>query len=163
MLKKKLSSNIPIEIFVDGASRGNPGHAGAGVYVKQDDIELVKKGFYLDKRTNNQAEYLALALAVFFTKKLLDDTTFDSKVIITTDSELLVKQMNGEYRVKNPALKQIKELITSVLEDVDFKVRHVLRDKNKIADRLANEGIDKKNKIPAGFVCLLEKHDIEVS
>lgn len=163
MQKKKLSSNDPLEIFVDGAARGNPGQAGAGVYIKQNDQEIVKTGFYLGEKTNNQAEYLSLALAIFIILQELECLNIKSpKLIITSDSELLVRQITGLYKVKNPVLKQIKNLIDLLLKNIDFEIKHVLRDKNKIADKLSNEGVDKKNKLPAGFVCLLKKHNIDI-
>lgn len=112
----KHSVSETIEIFVDGAARGNPGPAGAGIFITQADKELVKSGFFLGKKTNNQAEYLALALALFLLKKQIKNP---EKIIITSDSELLIKQMRGEYQVKNPILFQIKNLIHSMLADCD--------------------------------------------
>ncbi|MCF7800234.1 ribonuclease HI family protein [Candidatus Babeliales bacterium] len=162
MQKKKLSSNNPLEIFVDGAARGNPGPAGAGVYIKQNDQEIIKKGFYLGEKTNNQAEYLSLALAIFLVLQEISELDIKPKLIITSDSELLVRQITGLYKVKNPILKQIKDLIVLLLKNINFEINHVLRDKNKIADKLSNDGVDKKNKLPAGFVCLLKKHNINI-
>lgn len=155
---KKIISN-PIEIFVDGASRGNPGPAGAGILIKQADKNLVKTGIYLGEKTNNQAEYLALALAVFF---LNQKVKASGNVIITSDSELLIKQMRGEYKVKNPILSQIQNLINSMLIEYECKFRHVLREKNKIADELANKGIDSKQKPPLPFISLIKKHKISI-
>jgi ribonuclease HI len=149
----------PVEIFVDGASRGNPGPAGAGIFITQADTELFKSGFFLGKKTNNQAEYLALTLAVFLLKKQIKNP---EKIIITSDSELLIKQMRGEYKVKNPILFQIKNLIHSMLTDCDCKYKHVLREKNKIADQLANKGIDLKQKMPAPFITLLKNSGIKI-
>ncbi|MFA5074734.1 MAG: ribonuclease HI family protein [Candidatus Babeliales bacterium] len=162
MQKKKLISNVPLEIFVDGASRGNPGQAGAGVYIKQNDQEIVKEGFYLGEKTNNQAEYLSLVLAIFLALQEFTNLDIKPKLIITSDSELLVRQISGLYKVKNSVLKQIKDLIDLLLKNVNFEIKHVLRDKNKIADKLSNEGINKKNKLPAGFLCLLNKHNINI-
>lgn len=155
----KHSVSETIEIFVDGAARGNPGPAGAGIFITQADKELVKSGFFLGKKTNNQAEYLALALALFLLKKQIKNP---EKIIITSDSELLIKQMRGEYQVKNPILFQIKNLIHSMLADCDCKFKHVIREKNKTADNLANKGIDDKKKIPTTFITLLKKNGIKI-
>ncbi len=157
--KKAKSGLFTWEIFIDGAARGNPGPAGAGIYIKHTDEKIVKKGFYLGKKTNNQAEYLALALAIFLLEKIGKNP---NKINIFSDSELLVKQMNKEYKVKNPILLQIKSLIDSMLKGTTCKVKHILREKNKIADELANAGIDKKTKIPATFLNLLKKNGIKV-
>jgi len=168
-LKKKPSSDTDsVQIFVDGAARNNPGPAGAGVYITQGKKILVKRGFYLGSKTNNQAEYLALALAIFLAKQVLAKQEIvknkipETKLLIASDSELLVKQMNGQYKVKNPELKKIKTLASSLLRDTTYSIRHVMREKNTIADALANIGIDKKLPIPADFLTLLVDHDLEI-
>jgi len=151
------------EIFVDGASRGNPGFSGAGIYIKYENESILKKGIFLGKKTNNQAEYLALALALFYLKKELSKSESQNHNIkVTSDSELLIKQMKGEYKVKNPILKQIKNLIDLFLQDTNCKFKHVLRENNKIADKLANVGIDEKNEIPISFANLLSKHVTQI-
>lgn len=141
------------ELFVDGAARGNPGPAGAGIYIRYSDSNCIKKGFYLGEKTNNQAEYLALAIGLHL---ILKKDNHPKSVQIYSDSELLVKQMHGSYRVKNPNLLKIKTLIDDMLQDVNYKIKHVLRAKNKTADAMANEGIDKKNKIPESFLSLMK-------
>ncbi len=146
------------QIFVDGASRGNPGAAGAGVYIKHNQKDFLKKGFALGTKTNNQAEYLAMAIAVFFIKQ---EKTNNPVISITSDSELVIKQMQGLYKVKNPVLQNIKKLINALLKNTTPTFKHVLREKNKIADKLANEGIDKKNGIPKDFTILLKNYNIE--
>jgi ribonuclease HI len=136
-----------INIFIDGASRNNPGPAGAGVYITCAGNTIVKSGYYLGKKTNNQAEYLALLIALFLIHK-----KSVKKIIIKSDSELLVKQMNGLYQVRNQELKKIKSLVDKLLKHKSWEIKHVLREKNKIADKLANEGIDSKNSLPESFV-----------
>lgn len=153
-----MENNTNLQVFIDGASRGNPGHAGAGIFITQGDKELIKTGIYLGLKTNNQAEYLALALAAFFLKNLPEIEKY--KVLIISDSELLVRQMQGQYKIKNEILLDLKFLIDKLLSNVHFKIEHVLREKNKIADKLANEGINKKNGIPAEFIKLLVEHGI---
>ncbi|NCC71442.1 reverse transcriptase-like protein, partial [bacterium] len=79
-----------------------------------------------------------------------DYSKLDFKKISLTvhsDSELLVKQLNGSYRIKNPILIKLNRIVMQALRDISHKFVHVLRDKNKVADKLANEGIDKKKKI----------------
>lgn len=150
------------KIFVDGASRGNPGPAGAGIFIQKDNQTILKEGIFLGQKTNNQAEYLSLALACFFLKQLIKEDKQQHAIQIISDSELLVKQMNGLYRVKNPILYQIRSFVISLLQGLDCTFTHVLRTKNKIADELANIGINKKNGIPQEFLELLEKHNIEI-
>ncbi|MFH1461746.1 MAG: ribonuclease HI family protein [bacterium] len=156
--EKKIEKLNLWQVFVDGASRGNPGLAGAGVYIIHNSTDFLKKGFALGNKTNNQAEYLALALALFFIKQ---EKTQNPQISITSDSELLIKQMQGFYQVKNPGLKNIKNLIDNLKQNTNCTFKHVLRENNKIADKLANEGIDKKNGIPQDFKILLENHNIE--
>ena len=145
------------QIFVDGASRKNPGPAGAGIYIKNKNEIVLKDGYYLGIRTNNQAEYLALALALFFVNK---HSTPPKNLIVTSDSELMIKQMKGEYKVKNEGLKPIKKMIDLLRKNMSCIFRHVLREKNKIADKQANLGIDNKKKMPKDFICLLKKYGI---
>ena len=159
----KTSNNHKWEVFVDGASRNNPGPAGAGIYITKDNAKIIKDGFYLGKKTNNQAEYLALTLALFLLNKELEKQEEQkTSITITSDSELLIKQMNGEYKVKNPELGRIKGLIDQLLEEKNCKFKHVLREENVIADKLANNGIDDKKKLPARFIDLLTRHGISI-
>jgi ribonuclease HI len=132
--------------YTDGASRGNPGDAGVGVVVRDEEgrTALSLHG-YIGRTTNNVAEYTAL-------KTLLDrfrarDCT---KLVVNSDSELLVRQMNGQYRVKDPGLKKLHEDARRLLPSLPFQVeiRHVPRAGNAEADRLANEGIDSRLPLP---------------
>ncbi|MBD3272943.1 reverse transcriptase-like protein [Candidatus Dependentiae bacterium] len=156
--KKKTQKLNFWQVFVDGASRGNPGPSGAGVYIKNNDKDFLKKGFALGEKTNNQAEYLALAIALFFIKQ---EKSHNPVINIISDSELLIKQMKGLYKIKNPVLRNIKNLIDTLLKNTEYTFKHVLREKNKIADRLANEGINKKNGLPQDFKTLLKNYNIE--
>lgn len=167
---KELASQAPLpvliqqwSIYVDGASRGNPGPSGAGIYILCGDHEVVQKGIYLGKKTNNQAEYLAVALAVFFLKLELKKTGATAIITITSDSELLVRQMQGRYAVKNSSLKSLKMLIDSELAHFNVSFKHVLREYNKVADKLANLGVDKKHPMPEPFKKLLISHGVELS
>src|SRR5258707_15746433 len=85
------------KLFVDGASRNNPGPSGAGIYIVQDEQFFHEYGFYLGKKTNNQAEYLALLLGLFTLKKMVKK---GDKVHVISDSLLLVQQIKGIYKVR---------------------------------------------------------------
>jgi len=133
--------------YTDGASRGNPGDAGVGVIVKDEQGRTVLSlhGF-IGRTTNNVAEYTAF-------KTLLERLRADqcTKLVVHSDSELLVRQINGEYRVKDPGLKkhheEVKRLMSSLPCEVE--VRHIPRAQNSEADRLANQGIDSLLPLPA--------------
>ncbi len=145
LFENKNASGHRWKLYVDGASRNNPGLSGAGVYLIKDDTEVVKQGFFLGKKTNNQAEYMALLLGVYFAHRHMKagDT-----IIIYADSELLIKQMRGEYRVKNLELKQLYDCIKQRLTQLNYTLRHVMRENNTVADKLANLGIDKRLPLP---------------
>jgi len=130
-------------IETDGASRGNPGLAGAGIVIKDDQGRTVDTiGKFLGVMTNNQAEYHALiaGLEAIASHK-------PEAVTVRMDSELIVKQMRGQYRVKHPDLlplySRVVELV-SVLPAVTFE--HVVRERNSRADRVANVAIDSRGR-----------------
>jgi len=145
------------KLFVDGASRNNPGLAGAGIYIVKNDKLAMKEGFFLGSKTNNQAEYLSLLLGIFYIKKYMCK---DDLVIIYSDSQLLVRQMLGEYKVKNPALRPLFQLANKLLIDVQYNIVHVVREDNKDADQMANVGIDSSKKVPQDFLNLLRENEI---
>lgn len=148
-----------LTLFIDGASRNNPGLAGAGIYLLKDDKPIERYGFFLGIKTNNQAEYLALLLGLFFLQKHVH---LDNKIRIVSDSELLVKQIAGVYRVKNQALKPLFTLAKSMLIPLNGSVEHVFRAENKIADKLANQGIDHKAPVPPDFIEMLRCHELSL-
>lgn len=133
------------ELYVDGAARNNPGPAGAGIYITKDGEPFVQQGFYLGVKTNNQAEYLALLLGVYSAGLHMSK---GDALTIKSDSELLVRQLNGVYKVKNPGLTQLYHGVRSYLQTLHYIIQHVPREQNKIADKLANMGIDKKIEVP---------------
>lgn len=145
----------PVIINIDGASRGNPGPAGIGIYIHKGKKSLIKRGYYIGSATNNQAEYLALAVALFILSKIAHKITF-SKVQIISDSELLVKQCNDEYKIKNPALKKLRVLIDELKKPYTLSISHTLRENNTVADEMANIGVDSKRPLPAEFVALMK-------
>jgi ribonuclease HI len=124
---------------VDGAARGNPGPAGFGVIVAVDGAGTVyERAGFLGRLTNNQAEYRAF----LFCLGVLEELGL-VRGVIQSDSELLVKQLHGEYRVKDAELRPLHQEAKAWLDRrPGVSVRHVRRDKNTAADRLANSGID---------------------
>lgn len=126
-------------VNVDGASRGNPGEAGAGVVIKDPKGHVVKKlKKYLGRTTNNVAEYNAILIALESAR----DLGLNS-VRILADSELMVKQLNGVYRVKSADLKPLYDRAVELIRSFkDCKVAHVYREENSEADAMANEAID---------------------
>lgn len=145
------------QLFIDGASKNNPGPAGSGFVIMKNKEVVCRQGFYLGKKTNNQAEYYALVLGVFFIKKYIKK---DEHLTIVSDSQLLVRQMNGMYKVKDAQLAQLKNLAVLWLQGHRYKVTHVLREFNTLADEMANSGVAKKTAVPQEFLQSLQQHDI---
>jgi ribonuclease HI len=134
------SSNINnvVEIFCDGASRGNPGPASIGVVAYLGDKIVFEISETIGNATNNVAEWTALYRG--FQKAVEEEY---QSLHFFLDSELVVKQMKGEYKIKKPELQSIKIKIDPLLELVQFvKFQHIPREKNKHADRLANAALD---------------------
>ncbi|MBW4027671.1 ribonuclease HI family protein [Acidipila rosea] len=133
--------------YCDGGSRGNPGPAGYGVYIETEDhIKLAELSEYLGKKTNNYAEYSGLLASLEFA---VEEGHPWLKVV--SDSELMVKQIKGQYQVKSPELRPLyEEAKRRIAKLKKFQITHVLREKNRDADRLANEAMDKgTGKAPA--------------
>jgi ribonuclease HI len=133
---------MELTIYTDGASRNNPGEAGAGIFILRNGEPIERIARYLGTTTNNIAEYTAAIIGLEQAVKL-----GASRVILNADSELLVKQINGQYKVKNEGLKplhaKVKELIAKINS---VEVQYIPREKNKEADALANKAIDEKIK-----------------
>ncbi len=142
-------------LYIDGASRGNPGPAGAGVSLMENKKKILNTSGFLGIKTNNQAEYLALALGLFHVQQLLDSSE-QPKLTIRSDSQLLVRQMNGEYAIKNPFIKALIPLITKLKLGLHTVFEHIPRELNSDADTEANRGIDEKTALPTPFKKLLK-------
>jgi len=126
--------------FVDGGSRGNPGDAGAGVYLLRNGEPWRGLYFYLGRQTNNFAEYTALVEALNYALR-----QGFRKVSVNADSELLVRQMLGIYKVKNPGLQSLHAEAREMVRRLQkFSIRHIPREQNKKADALANKAQDTK-------------------
>lgn len=146
-------------LYIDGASRNNPGPSGAGIHLLKNGESIERLGYYLGTKTNNQAEYFALLLGMLMLKKYAH---IDDDAIVISDSQLLVKQLKGEYRVKDPILKILFSLAHALLYSIKAHISHVLREDNVVADKMANQGIDKKIPIPSEFVEVLRRHEITI-
>ncbi len=133
------SSKVMIA-HVDGGSRGNPGPAGYGAYITDGEGKKVAElGEFLGVQTNNFAEYSGLIAALEYAVEHGYGT-----VKVVSDSELLVKQMKGQYKVRSEALLSIYNEAKMLIRKLDrFEIRHVLRHLNKDADRLANDAMDR--------------------
>lgn len=130
-------------IHTDGASRGNPGKAGIGVAIFDKGYNLIEEVCsFIGNATNNVAEYKAMILA---TQKAIDHNA--KKVLFKTDSELLVRQLNGVYRVKNSNILPLYAELAALLSKIPaWKIQHVYREENACADALANRGIDESTR-----------------
>lgn len=130
-----------LRIHIDGASRGNPGEAGFGVHVaRADGSELARLYGYLGRATNNVAEYQALIHALRFAL-----AQGARRVQVFSDSELVVRQIEGTYRVKHPDMLPLHREATALLARFEqAQVSHVPREQNREADRLANQALDEK-------------------
>ena len=123
---------------IDGGSRGNPGPAGYGVRIEQADGTIVELKEALDISTNNVAEYRGLLAALAWATQ-----HGIARLHVRSDSLLLVKQMQGEYRVKHPGLQPLHEEARGLARQIGrVTFEHVRRELNKEADRLANEAMD---------------------
>ena len=133
-----------VVVNVDGGSRGNPGPAGAGIAVSADDgTVLLERGIFIGHATNNVAEYRGL-IGGLESAALLGAR----EVEIVSDSELLVRQMNGQYRVKNAGLKPLYDKACQLARQfARCQFRHVRREQNVLADKLANLAMDRRREV----------------
>lgn len=132
------------EVYTDGGSRGNPGPAGAGVAIGLCNdggcTNLIEKHKFLGTMTNNQAEYSALILAL----EELSALNIKDEVNFYLDSKLVVEQVNGNYKMKNPGLIPLFAQVKVKLNNLGVKsiFTYVPRERNKLADKLANMAMD---------------------
>ena len=133
-----------ITVEFDGGSRGNPGPAGIGVVLRAaDGTPILTLGRFIGRATNNTAEYQALITGLQKAQEL-----GAKKLLIRGDSELIIKQMRGEYRVRHPELKTLYEEAYQLLHQFkEAKLEHNFRHKNALADKLANLAMDKKAEV----------------
>ena len=127
-------------VHVDGASSGNPGNSGAGIFVQDDEgKELLRKGLFLGEMTNNMAEYEALLHALTSASE-----RSVKKITVYTDSLLVANQVNGLYKIKNATLFDYVRRVKKIVSNFEyFKIQYIPREQNKVADRLAKDAIKK--------------------
>jgi ribonuclease HI len=132
-------------LMVDGAARGNPGAAGCGAVILDENGAVVRElSRYLGDATNNVAEYEGLLMGLAALLEL-----GKKRVRVQSDSQLMVRQLNGEYRVKSERLQPLFDRAVALLRELDaYRIVHVPREANQLADRLANKGIDDAIKKP---------------
>ena len=138
-----------IIIYTDGGSRGNPGPSAVGIVFCNEKGEVIKKySEAIGEATNNEAEYQAAIFALKKFKALFGNKLADhSEIELRSDSELLVKQLNGEYKILESKIQQL--FLTAWNLKLDFKkvkFKIIPREKNKEADRLVNEALDSQDK-----------------
>ncbi len=133
--------NSDFVVYIDGASRGNPGRAAVGVWIGDSEGKEVKGlSRYLGTKTNNQAEYMALLLGLREVSRLGGDS-----VRVFTDSELLARQIQGVYRVKDMRLKALHEKALRMIHRFSsFRIESIPREANEKADRLADQAIRRR-------------------
>lgn len=138
-----MSSNKALDIYIDGSSVGNPGDSGIGVIFSSEDVTLKNISKYIGRQTNNFAEYTAL---VFALQEALIMKVGSIKIF--SDSELLCKQLNGEYRVKSANIKSLFEQAVNLLKGFkDYNITHIPREQNRGADKLARLAIKEKKQL----------------
>ena len=139
-----------LHAFTDGASRGNPGESGIGVIVKDERGRvLYRLHGYIGTSTNNRAEYTALLTLLEQIREVRCES-----VLVHSDSELMVRQVTGRYKVKDGEIRKYHARVMAILADVPFRfaIKHVPRGENADADRLANLAIDTRTAlVPAPF------------
>ncbi|HKW58242.1 MAG TPA: ribonuclease HI family protein [Candidatus Dormibacteraeota bacterium] len=129
-----------LRLRTDGAARDNPGPAGAGILIEDEHgVRLQARHKWLGQMTNNQAEYHALIEGIKAVKPWMPD-----RLEIYLDSNLVVEQVKGNYKIKEPELQRLNAEVRRLLADTPYEIKHVAREQNRGADHLANMAIDEK-------------------
>lgn len=138
-----MASMKKLVIFTDGASRGNPGHASYGFTISDENGKLVyEEGRYIGIETNNVAEYKAVLEAF---KWIKENITLPIEIELYADSKLVAEQLSGKWKIKNPGLKPLFEEIKLLEMELGIPLyTHIYREKNTIADALANQALDNR-------------------
>ena len=128
-----------ITIYIDGASRGNPGKSSCAFVLEKKGKIIEEKSKFLGVKTNNQAEYMGLLFAL---ERIIDLKEEDIKIF--SDSELLVKHLNGFYQVKSENLRPLFNQFMTLKNKIrNIEIYHISRDRNKQADKLCNQELDR--------------------
>jgi len=136
---------MPLTIFTDGASFGNPGPMGIGVVIYKDGKKAGEMSEYLGNGTNNIAEYTAVIRALEYARE-----SGEKEIHVKSDSQLVVRQLNGEYKVRDEKLKTLKRKIDSLREGMSVRFEHIPRERNEEADALSKEAAETGKKVGKG-------------
>ena len=138
--KHMLKNSETIEVYVDGGARGNPGPAGGGFAVFRGGKKVLEGSEFYGEKTNNQAEYLALRTALREVYSRFPDV----KIQCFMDSQLVVEQMSGNYRVKSKNVRPLFDEVQRIAGQFKgFEIEYIERAQNKLADKLANDAMDR--------------------
>jgi ribonuclease HI len=132
-------------LYVDGASRGNPGPASVGCVIVTDTAIVARVGYYVGTATNNYAEYAALIVGLTHIQSLIQ---VGDVVHILADSQLLVRQVIGVYRVRNAQLQVLHDRVKNLLQGLVYTIEHIPRGDNTQADACANQALDRRLPLP---------------
>lgn len=139
-----MDKSSDIEIYSDGGSRGNPGPGASAFVVYKNGVVIYKHGYYLQRTTNNIAECFAVLMAFAWIHKNINELKL-TDVVFKIDSELVVNQLKGSFKIKNIKLKNIYikiDYYKSKLTDLKFVFHHIPRENNRVADALVNKTVD---------------------
>ena len=134
---------MSLTIYTDGGARGNPGPAGYGLVISDDHQQVVYQASkFLGVKTNNEAEYLALIAALTW---ISQNHPPASNLIFCSDSQLVVRQVQGIYKIKAPHLQPLHQTVLRLLAEINlpYQFRSVPREQNSLADQLANQAMDR--------------------
>lgn len=137
---------MKISIYTDGGSRGNPGISGYGLVILDESKKILyQESKFLGIKTNNEAEYMGLLAALTWIKNNPDNLAITS-LSVFADSQLMIRQMQGAYKVKSPNLINLYKTAKLIISQFDFPVTYtdIRREFNKLADELANQAMDQK-------------------
>ena len=132
-----------LEIFCDGGARGNPGPGASSFIIFSNGKEIARQSMYLGKTTNNVAEYYGVLSALKWISQN-NTLTKDQGLVFNLDSQLVVRQLTGVYKIKDIKLKELTSKIIKLQENLNRNIsfNHIEREKNKLADWLVNKTID---------------------
>lgn len=132
---------MDVVIYTDGGSRNNPGGSGIGFVIYRDGDKLAQDSEYIGIQTNNWAEYEAVALALTRARELALES---EKIEVRLDSKLVAEQLSGRWKIKEATLKPQAEKVRALMQQFkQVRFTHIPREKNKEADALANEAMDR--------------------
>jgi formyltetrahydrofolate-dependent phosphoribosylglycinamide formyltransferase len=151
--KQMRNTKDQIIAYIDGASRGNPGPAAAAfILTSHDGAQLRAKAFFLGRTTNNVAEYTAVIKALDAAKQV-----GTAQLTVFSDSELLVRQLNGEYKVKSEQIRPLfRQALDLLGEFENWKIQHIMREKNEETDKLANQALNLERDVEGKLVSVTQ-------